>query len=77
MQRTELLTMVDVTGVVQRTASGVYAAIGRREFPRPIKVGVRSYWRASDIERYLQGRADDVEARREELHRAARERRWA
>ena len=53
-----LLRLADVTRVVGVSRSTIYLMISRGEFPRPVKISARtSRWRASDIEKWVEGLA--------------------
>lgn len=48
-----LLDLRAVLEIVPLSRSGVYAEIQRLRFPAPVKVGKSSYWRLSELERWM------------------------
>lgn len=48
-----LITLGELRRRVPRSRSTIYAEIGKRIFPKPIKVGRSSYWREDEIDRLV------------------------
>jgi prophage regulatory protein len=48
-----LLDLPAVLEIVPISRSGMYAEIQRQRFPAPVKVGKSSYWRLSELERWM------------------------
>lgn len=44
----------DVVACLRISRASVYRAINRAAFPRPLKIGRRSIWRAEDVRRWLE-----------------------
>lgn len=53
----EIWRLPKVLRVTSKGRSSVYEAIGRGEFPAPVKLGVRAVgWRRSEIENWIANR---------------------
>lgn len=52
-----LLTRTEVEHLTLFSTSGLYAAMNRGEFPRPVRIGRRKVaWRRDDVEEWLANR---------------------
>lgn len=50
----KLLHIRDVLAATSLSRTGLYSLIGQGKFPQPVKVGGRSAWRASDVQRWIE-----------------------
>lgn len=50
-----LLPLPTVEKKVGRKKSWIYAAVDKREFPRPVKQGRENFWLESEIDNYISG----------------------
>ena len=55
--QSDLLTSREVADLLRCTRETVYRLVHRHELPRPVKVGVRSYWRRRDVDDFLERRS--------------------
>ena len=55
-----ILRIAEVTAVIRRGRSSIYADVKAGRFPKPIALGLRSRgWLASEIEEWIRARADE------------------
>ncbi|HYD12858.1 MAG TPA: AlpA family phage regulatory protein [Allosphingosinicella sp.] len=45
-----LINLSEVRGRIRRSRGTIYSEIGRGIFPRPLKIGKRSFWRDDEID---------------------------
>ena len=50
----KLLKLKDVTELLQVSRATIYRLVKKEEFPDFIKIGGGSYWKASDIQKFLE-----------------------
>lgn len=55
-----LINMSEVRGRIRRSRGTIYNEIGRGIFPRPLKIGKRSFWRDDEIEDLIVAYAADA-----------------
>jgi len=48
-----LLRVKDVSEIVSMGRSTIYRLVKKNQFPRPVKRGRSTFWRESDIQRYI------------------------
>lgn len=54
-----ILRMREVSGLTGLSRSTIYRNVWQGSFPPPLKLGTRAVgWRESDVERWIEGRAD-------------------
>jgi prophage regulatory protein len=54
-----ILRMREVSGLTGLSRSTIYRSVWQGSFPPPLKLGTRAVgWRESDVERWIEGRAD-------------------
>ena len=49
-----LLNIGDLLRVVKISRALVYKLLDQKKFPRPIKLGSRSFWKRSDIDKWIE-----------------------
>lgn len=61
-----LLDLRAVLEIVPVSKAHIYAEVQRKRFPAPLKVGRSSYWRLTEVERWMAGLQPAITGGRDE-----------
>jgi predicted DNA-binding transcriptional regulator AlpA len=55
-----LITIVDVLSLIPISRSSLYTRMQEPDFPKPIKIGGRVFWKAEEIHAYIDSKQSEA-----------------
>jgi predicted DNA-binding transcriptional regulator AlpA len=57
-----LISIADVLALIPISRGTLYNRMAEPDFPRPVKIGGRVFWKAEEIQAYIDSKKDIAEA---------------